>query len=441
MSEASVWSDILQWIGKSKRILVKKLARNDCSWADDPGKHQSGVYIPHEIRGSGFFPTLKNVNSAKSHIFESPLETLWPASGETRTSNLKHYSNKGPEMHFTRVPKGEFSGLTPASLLIGGELKEQLGGAWYWFMTVDSASEEAELLESMLDLPADFHFGLFDPSDVLHVQKDETEQLIAELEVALKSGTLEGFISSVSKMPDTAALAEAAQSAYLKQMGVASLNPFDLQKPGDAIMRISRDIEYALYKRAERQHRAAEVLRILIARGGANGGSNLVAAIVRGYSELDGTFLSASQHRKSRAGRSFEQHISRTLRDGNIPFEEQAITGTRRPDFVLPSLLVLKSPSRDFEEALILSAKTTLRERWKQVPMEKFNCGLFLATVDDRVSADAIDDMKSNGIYLVVPESLKTAKETCYGDKPNVISFRTFFDEEVSSKRSHYWQS
>jgi hypothetical protein len=88
---------------------------------------------------------------------------------------------------------------------------------------------------------------------------------------------------------------------------------------------------------------------------------------------------------------------------------------------------------------MILSLKTTLRERWKQVAMEKFNCALFLATVDDRVSSAAIDDMSNNGIHLVVPESLKKSKETCYSRKINVITFRDyFFDEEISAKRPRW---
>lgn len=97
--------------------------------------------------------------------------------------------------------------------------------------------------------------------------------------------------------------------------------------------------------------------------------------------------------------------------------------------------MVLKAKKRTFEDALVLSVKTTLRERWKQITMEKFNCALFLATVDDRVSSAAIDDMDTQGIHLVVPESLKKSKETCYTDKINVITFREFFDEEISVKR------
>jgi len=428
------WSDIQEWIGKSRQLLVKKLSRNDCSWADDSKNgHQNGVYIPRAIRESDFFPHLKNINEDKPHIFESPFKTLWPATGEIKVSNLKHYSNKGTEMQFTGVPKGEFAGLTPASLMIGGVLREPDNDIHHWFIIVDSASEEVELLEAMFDLGADFHYGLFDPADALKIQKDETDQLVDELSVAVKNGSLAAFIASVSKMPAPEILAAEAQRVFLQQNQLGDLSPYEMPNPGDAIMKISRDIEYSLYKRAERRYRAAEVIRII-----TSGGTDIVSSVVRGFPDLDATFLSASQHRKSRAGRSFEQHISRLLRDGRIDFEEQAVTGGRRPDFVLPSLVVLKSEKRTFEDAMVLSAKTTLRERWKQVAMEKFNCALFLATVDDRVSSTAIDDMNTQGIHLVVPESLKKSTETCYKGKINVITFREFFDEEISAKRPSY---
>lgn len=217
---------------------------------------------------------------------------------------------------------------------------------------------------------------------------------------------------------------------FLQQHSLSALNPYELSSPGDAVMEISRDIEYTLYKIAEQRHRAAEVIQII-----TKGGTDIIASVVRGYPELNATFLSASQVRKSRAGRSFEHHIARLLRDGQIIFQEQAITGGRRPDFVLPNVKTLKAKIRTYDEALILSLKTTLRERWKQVPMEKFNCALFLATVDDRVSADAIEDMRSLGVHLLVPESLKKSKETCYSNKSNVITFRDFFDEEILTKR------
>ena len=147
--------------------------------------------------------------------------------------------------------------------MIGGILREPVDDIHHWFIIVDSASEEVELLEAMFDLGADFHYGLFDPTDALKIQKDETEQLVDELSVALKNGSLVAFIASVSKMPAPEILAAEAQRAFLQQHQLEDLNPYEMPTPGDAIMKISRDIEYSIYKRAERRYRAAEVIRII----------------------------------------------------------------------------------------------------------------------------------------------------------------------------------
>ena len=39
---------------------------------------------------------------------------------------------------------------------------------------------------------------------------------------------------------------------------------------------------------------------------------------------------------------------------------------------------------------------------------------LFLTTVDENIASNAIEDMASIGVYLVIPESLHKAKETEY---------------------------
>ena len=43
--------------------------------------------------------------------------------------------------------------------------------------------------------------------------------------------------------------------------------------------------------------------------------------------------------------------------------------------------------------------------------------------------------MGRQDICLVVPESLKNSKETCYKGKDNVITFRSFFRDEMAAKR------
>lgn len=432
MKDVDQWELLQQWIGRSSRILIKKLSRNDCSWADDSRKHQRGFYVPAELRPEGMFPPLaRRTEQGKVHIFVSSFRTFWPATGKTKNSNLRHFSNKGAEVHLTRIPKTEFMDLTPASLIIGGKLIKPLdGNVHHWFLTVDSASTDAELLETLFELEADFTYALLDPSKALKTKADAGAQLIEEINEAICNGTLIQFLQRVSTLPRSNVLAANAQEEYLKTHGLQKLDPFELTNPGDAIMEISRDIEFRLYKHAELRHRATDVIRII-----REGNDDLVTSVVRQFPALDASFLSASQHRKSRAGRSFEHHIGRLLTDGNMRFEEQVITGGHRPDFVLPGKKMLNSSTRSLEEALVLSAKTTLRERWKQIAREKVNCGLFLATVDDRISSKAIDGMKDMDIVLVVPESLKNAKTTCYANKPNVLSFREFFDEEIKKRR------
>lgn len=419
------WPEIAEWIGRSQEVLIKKLSRNDCSWADDPRKHQAGFYVPDSLQNSGFFPELRNTNPDKAHILDAFYRTFWPASGEIKESALKHYTNKGTEFHCTRVPREQFSGLSPASLLIGGKLRVPVDSASHWFIVVDSESLEAEIIETVFSLASDFHFELFSP-DVLTTSMSNEDRLITELREALRDGTLPDFIAR-QRLPSPADLASHAQQVWLRENNSAELDPFALDTPGDAVMRISRDIEFGLYKQAELRQRAAQAAGLLLR------GNDLIAALVHGFGELDQLFLSAAQTRKSRAGLSFEHHIQRLLKNGRIRHEAQAIFGGRRPDFVLPNVAALNDPDR--VESLILSLKTTLRERWKQLGLERRFGAVFLATVDDRVSIPAIEEMGRNGIVLVVPELLKKSTEACYAGSADVITFRDFFHEQIRARR------
>lgn len=427
-----LWWKIQALVEKSDRLLVKKLSRNDTSWADDSGKHQAGFYIPIAIRESGFFPPLEATNPEKPHIFVAGLNVLWPQTGETTSSNMRHYSNKGPETHFTRLPRALFQDLTPASLLLAGRFSLPVAGCGWWIVILDSAGEEAELLETMLDLPVGFHHGIFSSQEFRSAQRagqDELEELIAQFSDAIRDGTLAKLATQYAAIPDPAAIAKEARDQWLREQGLGVFDPWKIAAPGDAIMTISREIEYRIYRGHELRRRASELLSILCKD------SDLPSAVVRRYPEIDAVLLSASQQRKTRAGRSFEHHIAAALEAGNVRFKEQAVTGGRRPDFVMPDLYTLNSKTRAQSDALVLAAKTTLRERWKQVSSERLNCDIYLATVDDRVASTSISEMASAGIQLVVPESLKESGEACYKNQPNVLSFRDFFDEAIRKRR------
>lgn len=427
-----LWWKIQSLTGDSEELFVKKLARNDTSWADDPRKHQAGFYIPRTIRESGFFPPLQPDNPQKPHIFHAECAVLWPQTGVVTSSHMRHFSNKGSESHFTGLPKSLFRGLTPASLLLIGRLVRPIADAHYWIVVLDSASEEAELLETVLDLEAEFQYGRFEPArfeDFSRLARDETGELIARLQSAITNGTLSELVARYAEIPDPASIAATARDEWLRTNGFDALDPWVIPSPGDAIMEISRDIEFRHYKRHELRRRAAELVALLVDPG------DMVTAVVKQFPEIDRIFLSASQQRKTRAGRSFEHHIAATLKAGRIRFVEQAVTGGRRPDFVMPTLAVLRKRKRAHGDALVMAAKTTLRERWKQVTSEKLNCDVLLATVDDRVAPSSIREMAELGIRLVVPETLKTSEEAHYKGQSNVMSFREFFDKEIRRDR------
>ncbi|HEY1033363.1 MAG TPA: type II restriction endonuclease [Pseudoxanthomonas sp.] len=431
VTEKPLWNQLKELASSSSKLFVKKLSRNDTSWADQSSKHQAGFYIPREIRESGFFPPLHADRPEKPHIFRSPCVSFWPQTGEVKRSNMTHYSNKGPETHFTTIPQEVFRGLNAGSLLIVGKLNAPVADeAYYWFAVLDSGSDESELLETALDLAVDFRAGLFEPGALDNAARFEAEQLaelVGQIEHALRTGTLDRFIADVTTLPSSAELAAKARAEYLALTGEPDLNPFRLAAPGDAIMRISRDIEYTIFRRYELRRRAAEVVRIL-----AGGKGTLADSVVRQFPALDAVFLSASQQRKTRAGRSFEFHIAAVLSDGNIRFSEQAITGGRRPDFVLPDLAMLKRKDRPDSDALVLAAKTTLRDRWKGLHSEALRCRIYLATVDDRVLTPVIDELERDGITLVVPESLKASKDCFYAGHSNAITFKELLSKKLT---------
>lgn len=424
-------------LDRSDRILVKKLSNNDRDWARFKNKHQAGVYVPHEQRDGGFFPGLEAKVRDKpedDEIRERFFTTVWPQSGfEERRSRLVHYTSKGQETHLTRLPKLQFAELLPASFFVMGRMQHK-GETIYHCLTIDSASDEAALLVDLLDLSPDFLIGVFDPVRKKEEERDRILAFAEQVIAAWLAGTIDAFARDFAAMPATIALARMAQDAFLKKHGLKAISPFVIDNPGDALREISRSIEWDLFRDYQRRERSVELVRIVLGdKPETFTTSDVIRLLIDQLPAIDALMLSASQQRKSRAGYSYEHHIETMLEGGGIPFEKQVIIeAKKRPDFILPSLAFIDSGRPGSETGLILSAKTTLRERWKQVEREKGGRALYLTTVDENIAGNAIDDMAAIGIFLVIPESLRKAKETEYDGHKNVLSFRQFCDDVIA---------
>lgn len=442
--DASLLSDqealLADLLDKSDLLFVKKLSVNDRDWARLSNKHQAGVYVPPQERDSTFFPPLiakAREDEGASEIRESFFDLSWPTIGETRQARLVHYTSKGAETHLTRLPKAAFCDLSPASFLIIG----RKNGA-YEAITVDSESDGYDLVSELLSLPIDFRSGIFHPAEVKQVREEKAWSFIEEAVRAYFAGDIANFSAAHSDMPTTAILAANARRRYMDQNSLTTLDPFNMDRPGDALRSISRGMEYEIFREMQDRAKSLELIRIILGDNPkASTTESALRSIVLNYPKIDALLLSAAQQRKSRAGYSFEHHIEAMLLDGGVPFDKQVVLESKkRPDFILPSKVLYMDPTRNQNEALVLSAKTTLRERWKQVSQEMRDCDLYLATVDESIASSAIADMASQGIRLVVPESLKNSDTTEYKRHASVLSFKSFFSEEIADIRWPLWK-
>jgi hypothetical protein len=427
-------------LGECDELFVKKLSLNDRDWSRLRNKHQAGVYVPPKERDGGFFPALvakKRDDPAADEIREAFFGIDWPEVGETRQARLVHYTSKGPETHMTGLPKAAFCDLAPASLIVVGRCR----GGVYKAITLDSQRDDHEILSDMLELPPDFVSGLFKLRAVEREREERALTFIEEVVKAYFDGTIAGLTAKYGSMPATADLAATARARFMEEHGLKNMDPFAMAKPGDVIRAISRGLEYEIFRERQMHGRAVELVRLVLGDDpGALTPEKALRSLIIEFPKIDATLLSAAQQRKSRAGYSFEHHIEAMLIDGGVPFEKQVvIEAKRRPDFILPGRALYAETGRTNKEALVLSAKTTLRERWKQVGQEMKDCDLFLATVDENIAANAIEDMASQGIVLVVPEGLKDSNTTEYKKQASVISFESFFKEEIGTVRWPLW--
>ncbi len=125
----------------------------------------------------------------------------------------------------------------------------------------------------------------------------------------------------------------------------------------------------------------------------------------RWYPYLRESFLSVSQSRKTRGGRDFELQFGGLLDLLGVPYEKKK--RAHRVDFMMPSnAAFLRNPT----SASVLSAKRTLRERWREV-VEELQAlrspNIFLITADSDVSEGHVGEICDRyRIQLVVWDDL-----------------------------------
>lgn len=124
--------------------------------------------------------------------------------------------------------------------------------------------------------------------------------------------------------------------------------------------------------------------------------------------------LSVQNRRKARMGLALQNHLARIFTEHHLRFKPQPTTeGKSRPDFLFPGETEYHNPNFDANLLVMLAAKSSCKERWRQVLDEAERIPQkHLCTLEPAISVDQTDAMKNRLITLVVPRGFHEAYTT-----------------------------
>ena len=132
--------------------------------------------------------------------------------------------------------------------------------------------------------------------------------------------------------------------------------------------------------------------------------------LFKGFYSVDQFVNTANRilnRRKSRAGKSLEHHLAAIFDGNGIRYTAQAVTeGNKRPDFIFPSQAAYHDITFPTESLISLAAKTTCKDRWRQVINEADRLRdypKYLFTLQQGISPAQMDEMQAENVILVVP--------------------------------------
>nr|DAS16073.1 MAG TPA: EcoRII C terminal [Caudoviricetes sp.] len=115
--------------------------------------------------------------------------------------------------------------------------------------------------------------------------------------------------------------------------------------------------------------------------------------------------------RKSRAGKSLEHHLSEMFSTFDVAYQTQVVTeGNKKPDFVFPGSEAYHNPRFDADKLIVMAAKTTCKDRWRQILNEADRVRTkHLFTLQQGISANQLSEMYEYNVCLVVPKPYITS--------------------------------
>lgn len=346
----------------SEKIFCKFLTANDTG---ETGGHQSGIYIP---------------KNSISLIFDTPGEK---GQNKESFSKIKWQDDFETEAHFKYYGQGTRNEYRITGF---GRNFPFLNSDYTGSLLVILKQKNGEYKGYVLETEEDIEYFL----DYYGIAPIETNQLITSNFInseEKENQAIKEFIKSLSiDFPSSELMsieAQRIQNLIYNHIEKIQLNP-------DEKLLDWTEVEYRLFRALEHERYGT--------------------IIKDGFSDVDKFIEMANQvlnRRKSRAGKSLEHHLSSLFIGNNITFTPQAITeGNKKPDFIFPSIELYHDNSYPVSKLASLAAKTTCKDRWRQVLNEADRLrseNKFLCTLQQAISSAQLEEMKKEKVILVVP--------------------------------------
>ena len=331
------------------------------------GAHQSGIYMPKTA-----VPILFPESGIKGHNMKKYVNIHWQNDFLTENCIFSYYG-KGTqnEYRITHFGRG-FPFLRP-----------EYTGALFILVQADQYDYRGFVLntdEEIEDFLAAFNISPIETNRIIELQPPQIDTRENEI--------IQDFIARVgTDFPDSETMAAIARQIVDILHGHKE---YTVSSPDQAIIDWT-GIEYHLFRALE--HTKYE------------------PQIQHGFPNID-EFVNLANtvvnRRKSRAGRSFEHHLAALFDSNGILYTPQAITeGNKKPDFIFPSAAAYHDSSFSTQKLVSLAAKTTCKDRWRQVLNEADrlrNGTKFLCTLQQGISVQQMEEMAAEHVVLVVPK-------------------------------------
>jgi hypothetical protein len=351
--------------------LLKFISRND---AGITGSHQAGFYLP---KANDVWRMFSPHEPKRGYQAEEIVNILWQ-DGRRTESKLTWYGNfsKTPgvtgraEYRLTRFGK-DFPFLnsnTVGNLLVLVPIDHHNFRAY-----VLDQDDDIEDIQATLGVEAFESWGVYQGG----AAKVEDENDCVERRYREFTEPLGHFPSGEIFSAAAVSILEECKKNFAKMV------------PDDALM-AAMEREYSLFKFVERRLCQEDILRA--------------------FTEVDDFLNTAARimnRRKSRAGRSLENHVHQFLIKQNIPHEMRVADIPGKPDVVIPSAAAYFDETYPVEKLFIVGVKTTCKDRWRQVLNEgKRVSDKHIITIQPGISAPQLEEMRESRVTLVVPEKL-----------------------------------